>query len=368
MDKNIKNKGFTYALLDRWYDFRVKLVFEGILVGLFAGLTVVFYRYMLDRAGAFRENVYVFLKTHGPWPILLWFLVLAAVGIIIGLLVKKEPLISGSGIPQVEGVLMREIKMNWLRVILGKLLGGILSIGAGLSLGREGPSIQIGASAGLGFSRISKRQSMEEKYLITCGAGAGLAAAFGAPLAGVVFVLEEVHKNFSPLILTSAMAASLTADFVSNQFFGVKPIFNFKLLSMLPMRYYYHLIILGIIIGILGALFNGTLIRTADFFKQRIRIPEQYKIIIPIMAAGILGFVLPQILGGGHELIVSLSEGSFTLNMLLLLAAAKFIFTMISYGSGAPGGIFLPLLSIGALIGGIYGIRRCKFFTWTPCI
>ncbi len=100
----------------------------------------------------------------------------------------------------------------WWKTLAAKLAGGLVSLGFGLSLGREGPSIQLGAMTAKGISRISKRSKTEEKLLITCGASAGLSAAFNAPIAGVLFSLEEIHKHFSPEILLSTMASSITAD------------------------------------------------------------------------------------------------------------------------------------------------------------
>ena len=126
-----------------------------------------------------------------------FILVLAAIGYIIGFIVKKEPMVRGSGIPQVEGVVLRKMSMTWWKVLIGKVIGGILlSLGAGLSLGREGPSIQIGASIGQGYSIGLNGEKIRENLLITSGASAGLAAAFNTPLAGVIFALEEIHKIF----------------------------------------------------------------------------------------------------------------------------------------------------------------------------
>ncbi|MEY8355751.1 chloride channel protein [Lachnospiraceae bacterium 54-53] len=120
-----------------------------------------------------------------------------------------------------------------------------LSIGCGLSLGREGPSIQLGAMAAKGFSRLKKAAKTEERLLITCGASAGLSAAFHAPIAGVLFSLEEIHKHFSPEVLLSALAASITADFVSGNVFGLKPVFGFQISRMIPLHIYGHVILLG---------------------------------------------------------------------------------------------------------------------------
>lgn len=356
------NKHNTYNTLFHWHSFRLKLVFEGIGVGIITGLLVVLYRYALERAGVFIAEVYRALWIN-PMLIPVWIGALIIIGYIVGLLVKHEPMISGSGIPQVEGVLLRKLDMIWWKVIIGKFIGGVLAIGSGLSLGREGPSVQLGAAVGQGFSKVLKRIKIEEKYLMTSGASAGLAAAFNAPLAGAMFALEEVHKNFSPLVLLSALSAALSADVVASQFFGLKPVLNFKSLSVLPLKYYFYIILLGVIIGLLGVVFNKTLLKTQDLYSKQKWLPQEFRVIMPLLLSVIMGFFLPQVLGGGHGLITSLlTIGNFPLIALLVLVLVKFLFTMACYGSGAPGGIFLPLLAIGALIGNVYGVVLVQFF------
>lgn len=356
-----KNKHNTYNSLFHWQSLRLKLVLEGIAVGVIAGFLIVLYRYSLEKAMEILNKVYKTLSLE-PQLIPVWIVILALVGFIVGRMVKHEPMISGSGIPQVEGVLLGKLKMSWWRVIVGKFVGGVLAIGSGLSLGREGPSVQLGAAVGQGFSKVFKRIKIEEKYLITSGSSAGLAAAFNAPLAGVMFALEEVHKNFSPLVLLSAISAALSADFVSSGFFGLKPVFNFRNLTVLPLKSYFYLIILGVILGVLGVAFNKILLGTQVLYSKLKWLPKEYRIMIPLLFSVFLGFLLPQVLGGGHELILSLTTSNATLTFLLVLFLVKFFFTMTSYGSGAPGGIFLPLLSIGALIGSIYGSVLVNFF------
>jgi H+/Cl- antiporter ClcA len=347
-------KNNTNNTLTKWHDFKLKIIIEGIIVGAFAGLLIVLYRYLLEKALFFSKYMYS-LQIKNHWLIPIWFTFLISGGLLVGIIVKKEPMISGSGIPQVEGVLLRKLNMNWWKVILGKFLGGVLSICAGLSLGREGPSIQIGAAVGQGISRIFKRIKLEEKFLITCGASAGLSAAFNAPFAGVIFALEEIHKNFSPIVMTSALAASLTADFISKEFFGLKPVFDFKKINPMPLNNYIYIVLLGIIAGLLGIIFNKVLYKTQDIYINQKWLPAQCRPIIAFLTAGIVGLFLPEVLGGGHELISLIVNTPLTLKLLLLILIVKFLFTMISYGSSAPGGIFLPLLVIGALIGIIYG-------------
>ncbi len=348
------NKNDTNSTLTNWHNFKLRIIIEGIIVGIFSGLLIVGYRYLLEKALSFSKYIYA-LQLKNTWIIPIWIIVLVIGGWIVGKIIKKEPMASGSGIPQVEGVLLRKLTMNWWKVILGKFVGGTICIGAGLSLGREGPSVQMGAAVGQGVSRVFKRVKIEEKFLITSGASAGLAAAFNAPLSGVIFALEEVHKSFSPIVMTSALAASLTADFVSKHFFGLKPIFNFKHLNPIPLNNYFWLIILGIIVGLLGVVFNIAILKSQQIYSKQKGLPVEARPIVAFLIAGVSGLFLPEVLGGGHEIISSLVNSSFSLKMLLIIVTVKFLFTMVSFGSSAPGGIFLPLLVIGALVGGIYG-------------
>lgn len=252
--------------------------------------------------------------------------------------------------------MLRKIDMTWGKVILGKFFGGVLSIGSGLSLGREGPSVQLGAAVGQGFSRVFKRIKVEEKYLITGGASAGLAAAFNAPLAGVMFALEEVHKNFSPLVLLTTLSAALSSDFIASSLLGENPIFNLSIIKELPLSLYFYIIILGVILGVLGAIFNKVILKTQNLYSSQTWLPKEFYIILPLIFSIIVGILLPQALGGGHELINLLMKTSFSIKILIIIVVVKFLFTMASYESGAPGGIFLPLLAVGALIGNVYGI------------
>lgn len=356
----------TKSTLFHWHDFKLKIIAESVLVGLCAGLAVVAYRFAIEKTLAFAHYIYQLQRTHhGLIP--LWFLLLAITGYIVGIIVEKEPMASGSGIPQLEGLLLRKLSMRWWSVLLSKFIGGILSIGAGLSLGREGPSIQIGAAVGQGFSRIFRRIKLEEKFLITSGASAGLAAAFNAPLAGVIFALEEIHKNFSPVVMTSALAASIVADFLSKRFFGMHPIFDFSDLPIIPLMDYGYLLLLGVLIGMWGLVFSKSLLKTQEIYGA-LHIPPRFKPVPAFLTAGFAGLLLPQILGGGSELVSSTSAMSLSIAMILLLLLSKFFFTMISYGSTAPGGIFLPLLVIGALSGLLYGNMLIALFGLDPSL
>ena len=349
-----KQKIETYNNLNNWQNFRLRLFWEGILVGIFSGCLIGFFRYALHYLETDRGNVFNYIVANGP--LYLGFLVLGLllIAFILAKLIDYEPLAGGSGIPQVKGNILGLYKTVWWRIIGAKLLGGILGIGAGMSLGREGPSIQLGAMAAQGLSRTLGRTRMEERYLISSGAGAGLAAAFNAPLAGVIFTLEELNKNFSVVVLLPSLAAALTATIISHIFFGQNTIFTFPELSRVSVEFLPQLILLGICLGLFGAVFNYCLLKSSDFYKLKIFKNNFMRISLPLLCTIPLGFYLPQVLGGGNSLVDSLVTSNFSLQLLAILIVGKFVFTMLSYGSGVPGGFFLPMLVLGALAGNIF--------------
>lgn len=345
----------TKYLLKHENHLRYILVAEGILVGIAAGCLSVLFRFILGQANTALLFVLDFVK--GNWlGILGWFVILLLMALIVGQLVKWQPLSSGSGIPQVEGEITGQINQCWWKIIIAKVVGGTLCLFGGLSLGREGPSIQLGAMAGKGLSKLFKRDKHEENFLITCGAGAGLAAAFNAPLAGVMFSLEEIHKNFSVSALVSAMTASVTADIISKYVFGLAPVFHFQAMQIFPLNSYWIIILLGILLGVFGAIYNFVMTGTQTLYKKMKWIKPQFRLIIPFLLAGVLGCTMPQVLGGGHNMVDALISGQLLLPMILILFLIKFLFSAVSFGSGAPGGIFFPILVLGAYLGGAYGL------------
>lgn len=341
--------------------FQVLLIGEGILVGGIGGLVVLLYRILLGNAGVWTQQVLEFVGDH-PLRIAGWFLVLVVLALIVARLVDYEPLISGSGIPQMEGEMAGKLSQVWWKVLPAKFIGGFLCIFGGLALGREGPSIQLGSMVGKGISRFLDRGKTEERFLLTCGAGAGLSAAFHAPLAGVMFALEEVHKNFSVSVLISVMSASLTADFLCSAILGTDSVFEFDLIRALPPEYYWMILLLGAVLGVLGAFYNWFTLKAQEIYGKCRGLNTAGKILIPFLCAGILGLAAPQLLGTGHELVEGLTAGQFTLGTMVFLLAGRFLFSAVCFGSGAPGGIFFPLLIIGALIGGAFAEAGTVWF------
>lgn len=332
-------------------NMKYRLIIEGIGVGLLAGILVSAFRLSLTKVDEIRSVLLEGAQTKVSL-VVCCLLLLFFFTVCVSFIVTREPLCTGSGIPQVKGELDGKIKANWLSVIIAKFIGGIMAVGGGLSLGREGPSIQLGAMVGKGFSRLSGRLRSEERLLMTCGAGAGLAAAFSAPLAGVVFTLEELHKTFSADVLLSTMAAAITSDWVASYIFGLRPVFLLTISNSLPLSHYWMVLILGVIMGAFGVLYNRCIALSQDFFTMLK--PAWIKAVLPFAAIVLLAVFYPRVLGSGHDLVSFAGEGGAGVKVLLILLVIKFIFSIFSFGTGAPGGIFLPLLVLGAVTGGLF--------------
>ena len=332
-------------------NMKYRLIIEGIGVGLLAGILVSAFRLSLTKVDEIRSVLLEGAQTKISL-VVCCLLLLFFFTVCVSFIVTREPLCTGSGIPQVKGELDGKIKANWLSVIIAKFIGGIMAVGGGLSLGREGPSIQLGAMVGKGFSRLSGRLRTEERLLMTCGAGAGLAAAFSAPLAGVVFTLEELHKTFSADVLLSTMAAAITSDWVASYIFGLRPVFLLTISNSLPLSHYWMVLILGVIMGAFGVLYNRCIALSQDFFTMLK--PAWIKAVLPFAAIVLLAVFYHRVLGSGHDLVSFAGEGGAGVKVLLILLVIKFIFSIFSFGTGAPGGIFLPLLVLGAVTGGLF--------------
>ena len=352
---NKKTDNLLELLVDK-RRFSLRLLLEGLAVGLGAGISISVFRYLLAGSEILRPVIYHNLReamADGQWQWLaLYIISFIIIAYLLKLIVAREPMCTGSGIPQIKGILQGDMSMRWFSVLWSKIIGGVLAIGAGMSLGREGPSVQIGACVGQGLSQTSRRTGFESRILMTAGAGAGLAAAFNAPLAGVIFGLEEMQKTISPALLLTGITASITAATVTEVVFGMSPVFSMGYLLPLPLNLFDVLVVAGIVIGLLGRLFNIALAYSLNTYS-RLGLSGMKKPLVPLALAGILGFVLPEILGGGNLLVDSLVVTDYTIGFLCLLFVGKFLFTMICFGSGVPGGIFLPMLVLGAAGGAV---------------
>ncbi len=351
-------KGKPFQLINK-YTLKSKLVLDGIAIGLVSGTLSIIYRLMISRLSEARYYFY-----HNYDHILTFVVTLILSGIVISKLIKWQPLSSGSGIPQVQGELIGKLDMEPGKIIAAKFVGGGMANFVGLSLGREGPSIQIGAAAAKVVARILKKDRTESRYMISAGASAGLSAAFNAPISGALFALEEIHKNFSVLVLIPCLISSVIADFLSKNVFGLEPAFSFRVANQMPLGKYYIVIMVGLFSGILGVVFNKLLLKAQDIFN-RIDVKLEIKIVLIMFITGIVGFSSYELLGGGHDLLEFIAKGKVAMGLVVALFLGKAVFTSVSYGSRAQGGIFLPVLVLGGLAGSLF-FNLLNYFTYIP--
>ena len=336
----------------------ISQVFRGILVGLFVGGIVGIFRLMIEKSFHWIQSLYE--KSHENFIFLGIILTLyLLIMFLTAWLMRSEKNIKGSGIPQVEAELKGLMSLDWWSVLWKKFLAGFLAISSGLMLGREGPSIQLGAVGGKGLAKWLKLSPVEERVLIASGAAAGLAAAFNAPIAGLLFVVEEVYRHFSKLFWISTLVASLVANFVSLVIFGLTPVLDMPdNIPAMQLEQYWIYLLMGLFLGISGYVYEKVVLYMPDLYKKIGKIlhlsPNYYPAVAFVLILP-LGYFLPQILGGGNQLILSLHSHNYLLTTLIAFFFIRFVWSMVSYGSGLPGGIFLPILALGSLLGAIVG-------------
>jgi chloride channel protein, CIC family len=331
---------------------RRRLLPRAAVVGLIAGLVAALFRAALAGGDNLRNALVAWAHHYPIWG---WIfpILFSMTGAVLSILLVRRyaPETSGSGVPHLKGVMHRLRTLEWKRILPIKFIAGVLAIGGGLALGREGPTVQMGGAVGDAVSNLFKVAPRERRTMIAAGAGAGLAAAFNAPLAGVMFVLEEIQRDFHPFVFGAAFLAAAIADIVVRLLAGVYPVFSIPDYATPPMASLPVFAILGILAGLLGVAFNKSLLGTLDLFS---RVKGSWILAAGAVVGGLVGLVgwfSPIAVGGGHSLAELVLAGNVALATIPVLLLLRFLMTISSYGSGAAGGIFAPLLALGALLG-----------------
>lgn len=340
---------------------RSKIIVQAILVGLISGMLVVGFKVSIN---SLFWTIQKFLSAFPTWQKALIFpLITTLGGLISGFLVFKfAPETKGSGIPYVKMTMARMGNMTRIRSIVVKFFAGVAGIGTGLSLGREGPSVQLGAGAGALVGRLFKMSGTNQDKLIAAGAGSAIGATFNAPIAGTIFVLEELVQKFTPALLFPVLVATVSAASLARHFLGSNPSFDLpKLQGGITLENIPVCIILGLVAGLLGVLFSKVIFFNNKLFDKMSKIPNYFKPAIAGLAVGLIGLVIPYVLGSGNFSVDLLLQHKFSLGLVLIIFIAKFFVTPFCFGSGAAGGIFLPMLMLGSFLGYIVS-TVCNFF------
>jgi len=339
------------------------LALLSLLAGAAAGLLGAVFRLSLDQADRLRDALITW--AHGEE--FVGFLLVTAIcavatGIAAWLVRRYSPQASGSGIPHVEAVLSGALPQAPYRLIPVKFVGGVLAIGSGLALGREGPSVQMGASVANLLGAIFRRNGDDCKMLLAAGAGAGLATAFNAPIGGAVFVLEELVRRFDTRTTVVTLGASAGAIAVARMFLGDAPDFHVEPLpypgfGTVPIH-----LALGIVAGCVGVAYNRTILGTLAVADRLHRWPVELRAALVGAAVALLAWFAPGVVGGGDAITQRTLSGTETVAMLSVVFLLRFGLGPLSYAAGTPGGLFAPILVLGSQSGLLFGIFCDQWF------
>src|SRR5262245_16592159 len=332
------------------------LAAAGLVVGAAAGLVGSAFHLVLDRLDALRGTLVAWSQTT-PW--LGWLAVVAltaSAAFVARWLVRRyAPEAAGSGVQLVEAVVQGELQPTGARVLPVKFVGGALAIGTGLALVREGPTVQMGATLGHLVGRAFGLRAADIGVLFAAGAGAGLAAAFNAPLAGAIFVFEELVRRFELRVAIATLAACSGGLAIMRAIVGNRTVFSVPALEVDLFPGYLVLFAFGALIGLLGIAYTRSIVAALDLVERFKRVSPELRAAAVGAIGGLLAFFAPWLVGGGEGLVQELLDTRHTVALLLLAFAVRFFFGPLSYAPGLPGGLFAPLLFVGAAAGVLFG-------------
>src|SRR5262245_45948534 len=337
------------------------LALLALIVGAAAGFVGAMFRLALQQADHLRDALIAWAQGEKIAGFLIVVMTCAAAVFIAAWLVRRfSPHASGSGIPYVEAVLNKEIRQAPFNLIWVKFCGGVLAIGSGLALGREGPSVQMGASIAHLVGNICRREWPDCRVLLAAGAGAGLATAFNAPMAGAVFVLEELVRRFELRIAVAALGASAAAIAVARMFLGDAPDFHVDALAYASAEVRPLFLTLGAVAGLAAIAYNRALLEAITAAERLGRLSVEVRAALIGAAVGTLAWFAPRVVGGGDAITQRSLVGAETLSVLPLVFLLRFGLGTVSYAAGTPGGLFAPMLVLGAQLGLFFGLL-CRF-------
>jgi len=319
-----------------------------LVIGALTGLAVVAFILLTERAG-----MRLYPAGGDRWRRVL-FPVAGSLGIGY-LLFRYFPDARGSGVPQTKAALFARDGRITLRTVLGKFFCTSATLASGIPLGREGPSVQVGAGIASVLGRFLRLRPEKVKALLPVGAAAAIAAAFNTPLAAVLFALEEIVSDLNAPILGSVVLASATSWVVLRLLLGNNPLFKvpqYQLVHPLEFAIY---ALLGVAGGVVSVAFTKLLL---DMRARFLRFPQKTVWFQPVaggLVVGLMGWFVPQVLGVGYGYVGDVLNGHMALKLMVLLVVLKLVAVTTSYASGNAGGIFGPALFIGAMLGGAVG-------------
>jgi len=335
---------------------KLELALLSLVVGCLSGVVCAVFRVLLQQADTLRNLWIELAHRHGAIGLVLVVVGVAAASALAATLVSRfSPDAGGSGIPEVEAAIRGGEPGRPLHNAVVKFIGGLLAIGSGLALGREGPSVQMGHSIADVVARAFRRSARDSRVLFAAGAGAGLATAFNAPIAGAVFVLEELLRRFDARTSTAALGASAGAIAAARFFLGVSPDFDVAPAPIPGLASVPISLMLGVVAALVAALYSRSIMHLLAFVDRSTRIPVALRAASIGALVGLLAWFAPGLVGGGDSLTQQLLNDVGSLSTIGLVFMVRFALGPLSYAAGTPGGLFAPMLVLGAQVGLVFG-------------
>lgn len=328
------------------------VILLAVVAGGLSGLVAALFRVMLERGEGWRGTLIAQAHDHA---LLGFLLVVTATAIAAALgawLVRRfSPEAGGSGIPHVEAVVSGDVPHPSYVLAPIKLVGGWLAIGGGLALGREGPCVQVGATISSLLGKLFRLGSRDRLTLFVAGAGAGLATAFNAPLGGAAFVLEELVRRFDTRFAIAALAASAGAIAVARIVLGDAPDFHVAAIPYPDFGAAVLFAALGVVAGLVGVAYNRAIVGALAVADRLQRFPVELRAAAVGAGVGVLAWYAPGLVGGGDNLTQQALSGSAVMSTVVVAFTLRFVLGAVSYAAQTPGGLFAPILVLGAQLG-----------------
>ncbi len=331
-----------------------------LLTGIFTGILIFLFKNTASAVISFSETIYSFVRNR---LLFLPLLLLGAAGIafLAAIILKKAPSCRGGGIPTTIAILRGLIPFQWIQSIVHLFASAMLTYLGGVPLGNEGPSVQMGTAIGHGTVHFfAKKRPALDSFVMTGGASAGFSAATGAPLSGIVFAFEETHRRFSPMMFISIATAALSSHITIQSLclaVGISPsLFELSVSAVLPVKYLWSTLLVGLLCALFAVFFTKIYRIVFDFSKEKAKnIPLWSKFVAVFVLVALVGVISADFLGTGHDLTEEILHGNGIWYWILVCLLLRAILLILSNNVGVTGGLFIPYLCFGAMIGALCG-------------
>ena len=346
------------------------LVLSGA-AGFFTGILIFIFKFTANWVFKLSDKLYALARAY-PMGLLWLTLGAAAIGLIAELILHFFPVLRGGGIPTAISVLRGITPIKWAANVFLLFASALLTFLCGIPLGNEGPSVQMGTAIGKGtVQAFAKKHSAWERYIMTGGACAGFAAATAAPLSGILFAFEEAHRRFSPMIFITSACSVVTGTAISYKLCRLTDtkfhLFELANTEAMPLRFAWVALIIGITCGLAAAVFTKLYRAVGQLIATKLRrIPFFVKTTCIFVSVAIIGYFLPFALGTGHHLAEELLEGHGVWYVLIFAFVIRALLLFFANNSGITGGLFVPTLAFGAIIGALCAIPLSKLGLLPP--